>query len=174
MPDIRIVQNLNFPNVSVPLDWSLLPDGTLDDTHELETAVLVAIGTDALANPNDELPDPHSSDRRGWWGDLDAQEIWGAWPIGWRGWTLARSKITDSNYKLGSTVVRIQDMLHEALTPFVTNKIVSSFDLVVQRNPNNRQRIDAQVTLFRAASPPVSMQFQILWSELGFSIALGN
>lgn len=174
MPDIRLVQNLSFPNISVPLDFSLLPDGMLDDTHELETAVLVAIGSDALAHASDELPNPHSSDRRGWWGDLDAEEIWGAWPIGWRGWTLARTKITPSQYRLGSTVVKIQDFLHEALTPFVTHRIISSFDLVVQRSTQNRQRIDAQITLFRSASPPVSMQFQILWTELGFSISVGN
>jgi phage gp46-like protein len=72
VPDIRLVQNNIFPAYSVTVDWSLLPNGTLDDTQALATAVIVALGTNALATDTDVLPDPDSNDRCGWWGDLDA------------------------------------------------------------------------------------------------------
>ena len=90
MPDIRLIQDARNPPLkySVSVDWSLLADGTLDDDNALATAVIVALGTDRLADPDDILPDPDSTDRAGWWGDLDAEEIWDGWPIGSRLWLL--------------------------------------------------------------------------------------
>src|ERR1700740_3111150 len=102
LPDIRLVQNTQFPKYSVTLDWSLLPNGTLDDTQALATAVCVALGTNALAGPNDQLPDPYSADGCGWWGDLDAELIWGGWPIGSKLWLLRRAKINSASGRDGS------------------------------------------------------------------------
>ena len=94
MPDIRLVQNsAAFPAYSIPIDWLLLSDGTLDDTQALCTAVVVALGTDALAGPEDILPNPDSNDRAGWWGDMDAAELFNGWPIGTKLWLLRRAKI---------------------------------------------------------------------------------
>ena len=163
MVDIRIVQNFAFPELSVPLSWNLLPNGTLDTSHDIETAILVAVGTDSLAQPTDVLPDPHSSDRKGWWGDVDAAEIWGGWPIGWRGWLLRRTKITDAGAKQGATVTIVNDYLNECLTPFVTNKIISSFDITVQRNSTNRQRIDAFVSVYRANNK-IDIKFSVFFN----------
>lgn len=160
MVDIRIVQSIAFPELSVPLDWNLLPNGTLDTMGDIETAILVALGTDRLASPTDILPDPHSSNRKGWWGDFEAKEIWGGWPIGWRGWLLARSKITDAAAQQGATVSLAHDYLYEALIPFVENKILTNFDLTVERNLTNRQEIDAFVNLFRGQEQ-LQMQFAI-------------
>ena len=160
MVDIRLVQNPSFPSLSVLLDWNLLSNGTLDTSADIETAILMMLGTDKLAQPDDQLPDPHSSDRRGWWGDYQADQIWGGWPVGWRGWEMARAKIQDSNALGGSTVSIIQDMLREGLTPFVQNKIISNFDLLVQRNSTDRQQIDAFITLFRGNNE-LKMKFAI-------------
>src|ERR1700750_875151 len=104
MPDIRIVQNTALPKYSVTCDWSLLADGTLDDTQALATAIIVALGTDRLAETDDVLPDPDSTDRRGWWGDYQAQEIWDGWPIGSRLWLLQRAKIEGPGSRRGATV----------------------------------------------------------------------
>ena len=82
MTDIRIVQ-IATPEV-VTLDWLMTPIGEIDTTQELATAVTVALGTDRLALVADELPDPNDNDRRGWWGDLDAEQIHDGWPIGTR------------------------------------------------------------------------------------------
>jgi phage gp46-like protein len=109
VPDIRLVQNNAFPKYSVTVDWSLLPDGTLDDRQALATAVIVALGTDALASEDDILPDPDSTDRAGWWGDMDADVIWNGWPIGSKLWLLRRSKITPAAAHEGSMLARVEN-----------------------------------------------------------------
>ena len=165
MPDVRLVQRTDFPYAtSVSVDWLLLNDGTLDDTEALATAVIVALGTDRLADPTDELPDPDSSDRRGWWGDLDAEEIWGGWEIGSRLWLMKRSKITDSSAAIGSTLVRIQHYIQEAIAPFLTLRVASAMDVQVSRV--DVQRIDATITLYRGPTAAVELRYQILWDYI--------
>lgn len=162
-PDIRLVQNLYFPKYSVTLDWSLLDDGTLDDTQALATALCVALGTNALASIDDELPDPDSNDREGWWGDYDAQPIWNAWPIGSRIWLMRRSAIEDANAQRGSTVQRIHNYIIEAIQPFIDNRIASTFTVTVMRR--DLQRIDALIVMYRGPTPVVELRYAILWDE---------
>src|SRR5215510_12849193 len=70
MPDVRLVQLSEFPyQTEESVDWLLLDNGTLDNTESLATAVIVALGTDRLAEREDILPDPDSTDRRGWLAD---------------------------------------------------------------------------------------------------------
>ena len=167
MPDIRLVQNADFPNApaySVTIDWSLLADGTLDDRDSLATAVIVALGTDRLADTSDILPDPDSTDRAGWWGDLDAQEIWGGWNIGSRLWLLKRDKIEPSQSSRGATVVRVEYYIREAIQPFIDNKIASSFDVAVARV--DVDRIDAQIVIYRGPMKPIDLRYQILWTNI--------
>ena len=94
MTDIRIINHASLNGVW--MDWLLQPNGLLDESMELATTVLVALGTDRLATDTDMLPDIDSTDRRGWWGDLDAETLWDGWQIGSRLWLLARAKITGS------------------------------------------------------------------------------
>lgn len=165
MPDIRLVQRTDFPaRTSVSVDWLLLDDGTLDDTEALATAVIVALGTDRLAAIDDELPDPDSTDRRGWWGDLDAQEIWGGWEIGSRLWLLRRAKITGSNAAVGSTLIRVKHYIQEAIQPFLSLRIGTSMDVEVVRF--DTQRIDALVRLYRGPLTAVELRYQILWQDI--------
>lgn len=163
--DVRLVQNTLFPKYppigSVTIDWTLRGDGTLDDTQALATAVVVALGTDRLAELSDILPDPDSSDRRGWWGDLDAEEIWDGWPIGSRLWLLQREKITGPSAAQGATVVRVEHYIREAVQPFLDRRIGSQMDVVVTRV--NDQRIDALVRIYRGPEPEIELRYQILW-----------
>jgi phage gp46-like protein len=165
MPDIRLVQVPgDFPAYSIPIDWSLLSDGTLDDTQALATAVIVALGTDALASPDDILPDPDSTDRAGWWGDLDAQELFDGWPIGTRLWLLKRTKIVGPEDPEGATVARVEQYISEALQPFVDMRIATGFDVEAQRV--GVERIDTLVIIYRGPKTPVELRFQILWDEI--------
>jgi phage gp46-like protein len=167
MPDIRLLQNAEFPNhphYSVTIDWNLLADGTLDDRDSLATAVIVALGTDHLAATNDLLPDPDSIDRRGWWGDTDAQEIWDGWPIGCRLWTLMRDKIEGPESWRGATVVRVENYIREAIQPFIDRNIASAFTVKVTRSA--RDRIDAFIQIFRGPAHPIELRYQILWSGI--------
>src|SRR5690348_14195949 len=104
-----------FSLEAVTMDMILTPSHQIDDREQLATAVRVALGTDALAGPNDVLPDPDSTDRRGWWGDMDAEKIWGGWPIGCKNWLLTRAKISDEFSVEGSTVARAQAYTEDAL-----------------------------------------------------------
>lgn len=164
MPDIRLVQGPDFPNYAINVDWSLLPDGTLDDTQALASAVIVALGTDRLANVGDILPDPDSSDRAGWWADMDAAELWDGWPIGSRLWLLRRTKIVGPEDLEGATVARVEDYISEAIQPFIDMKIATSFD--VQAARVGRERIDALVVIYRGPTNPIELRFQILWDEI--------
>jgi phage gp46-like protein len=165
MPDIRLVQRGEFPQqTEVSVDWLLLDDGTLDETQALATAVIVALGTDRLAATTDILPDPDSTDRRGWWGDLDSDIIWNGWPIGCRLWLLSREKITGSDAFQGSTLVRIKFYIQEALQPFIDRRIASSMFIDVERA--DRQRINALVRLYRGPKTAIELQFQILWQGI--------
>ena len=164
MPDIRLVQNNMFPKYSVTMDWSLLDDGTLDDSQALATAVIVALGTDRLADVDDVLPDPDSTDRAGWWGDLDAETIWQGWPIGCRLWLLKRAKITGPGAAEGAAIVRVEQYIAEAIQPFIDMKIASGME--VQANRVSDSRIDALVRLYRGPELAVDLRYQILWEDI--------
>jgi phage gp46-like protein len=162
--EIRLVQNTFFPRYEVTVDWSLLDDGRLDERQALATAVIVALGTDALADPDDVLPDPDSTDRAGWWGDLDAEEIWGGWPIGSRLWLLKRSKIEDPGSQRGATVTRVDRYIREALQPFLDRRIATRLDVKAERV--GRERIDAHVAMYRGPNVAISLRYQVLWEDM--------
>jgi phage gp46-like protein len=164
LPDIRIVQNTFFPKYSVTCDWNLLGDGTLDITEALATAVIVALGTDALADVSDILPDPDSTDRMGWWGNLDAGEIWNAWDIGCLLWLHKRDKITDSTALVGSSVIKIEYQIRDAIQPFVDQRIASSYEVQVERT--GREQISALIRMYRGPELEVDLRFQILWKDI--------
>ena len=163
MPDIRLVQNTMFPAESVTVDWNLLSYGGLDERQALATAIIVALGTDALADINDELPDPDSSDRRGWWGDLEADTIWDGWPIGSRLWLMERSAIRPPEAYSGSTLTLISNYIVEAVQPFIDRRIATTFTVDVTRG--DRQTVNALIRIYRGPSLEIDLQFQILWDE---------
>jgi len=165
MADLRLVP-INSPDV-ITLDLLLTPYG-LDETAELESAVLVALCTDALADPSDTLPWPNSTDRRGWWADWNAAAIWpGAWPIGSKLWLLKRAKITDAGAREGATLTRVQTYIAAALQPFITNKVCSQVQVSAWRVGSNR--IYARVVMTRGPLTLIALDFEVLWSELGMS-----
>ena len=163
MADIRLVQYTNFP-FSYNIDFLLLNDGTLDSSQALATAVIAALGTNRLALPSDVLPDPDSTDRRGWWGDLDADVIWNGWPIGCRLWLLHREKITGASAQQGSTLTRIRFFIQEALQPFIDRRLASQMYVDVERV--DTQRINVLVRLYRGPKTAIELQYQILWQGI--------
>jgi phage gp46-like protein len=165
MTDIRLVQQGEFPaQTEVSVDWSLLSNGTLDDSDALATAVIVALGTDRLASRDDRLPDPDSTDRRGWWGDLDTELIWNGWPIGTRLWLLKREKITGAGAQQGSTITRVNSYIREAIQPFIDRRIASHMEINVERV--GRERIQALVRLYRGPTLAVDLRYQVLWDGI--------
>jgi phage gp46-like protein len=133
MADIRYKQQLDFPAYAVTLNWLMTDQNLIADGFDLQSAVIIALGTDALAPPSEELPDPESTDRKGWWGDYEAEEIWGGWPVGCLLWLLRRAKITGSTAQSGSTVSRADGWTRDAMRPFIDNRIASRIDVEAQR-----------------------------------------
>jgi phage gp46-like protein len=164
VPDIRLVQNNVFPNYSVTVDWSLLPNGTLDDTQALATAIVVALGTNALAAEDDIMPDPDSTDRCGWWGDMDASEIWNGWPIGSKLWLLRRSKIIPASAGQASTLAMVNSYIRTAIQPFVDRKICTGFNVWSTRVDS--QRIDALIRIYRGPLREIELRYAVLWDAM--------
>lgn len=164
MTDVRIVSYATM--AAVNMDWLLQSTGTLDETEELATAVKVALGTDGLADADDQLPGlEDDTDRRGWWGDLDAAFIWGGWPIGSRLWLLRRASIVEAASPLGATLVRAEDYTREALQPFIDKRICSRITVNASRTGVNE--IVVRVVIYRGPLPAIELQYQILWNEVG-------
>lgn len=147
------------------MDFLLTPAGGLDTTQELASAVTVALGTDRLADPSDELPELDGQDRRGWWGDLDADQIHDGWPIGTRLWLLARSAITGPEARRGSTIARAEHYAREALQPLIDRQIATR--VLVRAERTQTGRIDLSATLYRGPLPAVELRFADLWTEIG-------
>jgi phage gp46-like protein len=165
MPDPRVgIVRFEDP-IANTLDWLILPNGMLDETQALATAITIALGTDARANADDPLPDPDSTDLRGWWGDDQAQQIWNGWPIGSRLWLYQRAKLTDAAARKGATVAQIDRDIRVCLQPFVTNRIVSGFTVSVVRTGVNN--VEATILVYRAAQPTIELRYQTLWDEIG-------
>jgi phage gp46-like protein len=163
--DIRYLQQLDFPGYAVELDWLTNDLNLIVDGFDLQSAVIVALGTDALAPPDEELPDFDSTDRRGWWGDMDADEIWQGWPVGCLLWLLHRAKITGPGARNGSTLAKAEGWTRQAMDPFVERLIASNVDVVAE--PVGIDRIDVAVTLFRGAERAISLRYAEMWDELG-------
>jgi phage gp46-like protein len=176
MPDIRLLQATTFPGEGVvQIDWNLLGDGTLDSTQALATAVIVALGTDGLADVSDLLPDPDDTDRRGWWGDYQAEDIWNGWPIGSRLWLLKRDKIEGPGSRRGATTTRVEQYLVEAIQPFIDRRIGSSF--YVEATRVGKEQIDALVRIYRGPVVEIELRYAILWGDMivsggGYDIGL--
>lgn len=162
MADVRVVQRVELGRIW--LDWALTPPGQLDDTNQLQTAIIIALATDRRANDDDVLPDLRSDDRRGWWGDTNADVIWNGWPIGSRLWLLARAKITDGQAREGATLTRVETYIREALQPFIDARVASRMAVSASRTGNTS--ITADVTLYRGPKPAISLQFQDFWSDI--------
>lgn len=169
MADIRLKQSptvisLGYPPFGGQIDFTVGASGGLDETQALATAVIIALGTDGLAFISDELPDPYSTDRKGWWGDMDAPSIWSGWPIGSRLWTKARSSITFAGSRRGSTLAEVVDMANNSLQPFVENQIISAYQVKGTALESGRG-ITLDILLVRSRAPAVSLLYDVLWIE---------
>lgn len=98
-------------------DWTM-KGPVLATGNDIETAILISIFTDRMAEPDDVIPDG-SNDPRGWWADDDV-------PIGSRMWLLQRAKQT------GATLQRAYDYLAESLKWMIDDGVVGRFDISTQ------------------------------------------
>jgi phage gp46-like protein len=86
--------------------------------NDIETAILISIFSDRMANPGDVIPDG-TGDPRGWWADDDVR-------IGSRMWLLRRAKQTAKTQQLA------YDYLAESLQWMIDDGVVARFDITTQ------------------------------------------
>lgn len=160
MNDIVVVQS----RVAVTRAWLLTPVNQREPSDDLIDCVVVALGTDRLARTDDTLPVIGDTNRRGWWGDLDASGIRDGWPIGSRLWLLQRAKITGAEARQGSTVARAEDYTREALQPFFQKGVASKVSVVGERS--GIESITVHATLFRGPLPSIQLRYAQLWNGI--------
>ncbi len=101
--------------------------GDLGTDEALTTAVLISIFTDKRARDDDPLPDPDSTDKRGWWGDLlepDPSDD----EIGSRVWIFAeRAKATEQ------VLSDVKNALEECLQWMIDDGVVSDTEVIAEK-----------------------------------------
>ncbi|WP_110947409.1 phage GP46 family protein [Pseudomonas bohemica] len=130
-------------------DWSVT-GGALDSGNDLATAVLISLFTDRQADNDDDIPDG-STDRRGWWGDLDEDVH-----IGSRLWLLDRAKLTQKNANLAQ--VYIKECLQWILDDEVAAGITVGTAIVGQN------RLNVIVTITRSDGTNLPLKYSWVWS----------
>lgn len=147
MSDIRTVWDV----ASGAGDYQV-QDGALLAGKDVETAMLISLFTDRLADADDTLPDAtqNSSDRRGWWGDTGE-----AYNIGSRLWLLDRSKAPMN------LVNEAKGYAAEALQWMLDDLVVARFDInAVYVRPN---QLRLTVIAYREDGSTASIVTRELW-----------
>ncbi|PMQ04154.1 hypothetical protein DyAD56_15815 [Dyella sp. AD56] len=147
MSDITTVWNTSLSRG----DW-VVAGADLQSGDDLTTAIYVSLFTDRLANASDPIPDG-SDDRRGWWGDLDAD-----YPIGSRLWLLGREKLT------AQIPAKAKGFITEALQWMLDDGVVSSITVtasIVQPN-----MLATQLVLQRPDGTQLSVAFNWAWAQI--------
>ncbi|ARK86036.1 phage GP46 family protein [Burkholderia pseudomallei] len=129
-------------------DWSM--SGALLTTgNDLETAVLISLFTDRIAEPDDMIPDG-SNDPRGWWGDEFSTV-----KIGSRLWLLQRAKQTQE------TLQRAYDYIVEALQWMIDDGVAAKFDVYVEWTAASE--LGAQIIAYKQDGSTVANAYTWAW-----------
>lgn len=132
-------------------DWQFVAPAIVTG-DDLQSAVLVSLFTDRLANDDDSIPDG-TGDPRGWWGDIGEDK-----PIGSRLWLLDRSKQTQE------VLSNARDYIIEALQWLVDDGVIASMD--VQTQWVRDTFLGAQIILYQPTGPQISMTYAWAWQQL--------
>lgn len=137
-------------------DLSIAPPDLAADAG-LRTAVMISLFTDALARPDDVIPDG-TDDRRGWWGDLplDGGEDD---PIGSRLWLLAREKRTEATRR------RAEAYAQEALAWLVKDGVAAAVSVSAAWAGDRGEQLRLLVTVSRRADGKIANEvYAMTWS----------
>lgn len=132
-------------------------DNDIVTDEGLTTPVIVSLFSDRQAREDDTLPDPNSTDRRGWWGDQTSEKDNDF--IGSRLWLLGRAKTTQEiteNAELFATEA-LQWMIDEGVA--VDIKVTAER---VEPSPENN-RLDLLVQIFKKSGDVETLKFENAW-----------
>ena len=155
MTDVALI----WDNVNQRADVAVVGNDLLLD-QGLQTAVIISLATDRLAEPGDAIPDA-SGDPRGWWGDIpidpgtsDSRR----YPIGSRLWLLRRSKYTDAGAGLAIGYAQ------EALQWLIDDGVAARVDVAAARQAPPLGTLVLGITIVRnTASASGSSVWTMQW-----------
>lgn len=124
----------------------------------LETAVIIALFTDKRADASDSFlngTDP-AADPRGWPGDFfEDQEV------GSHLWLLFEQTISLDVLR------RFKEYAEQALQVLIDQGVVARYNVEVQRNASNTERVDMSVVLFSSdGSQKYNRRFEVVWGQI--------
>ena len=104
----------------------LFPSNDLETENGLATSVIISLFSDKRASGEDTLPDPNSTDKRGFWGDLVLPAVEGD-QLGSKLWLLERSKT------IQEVMESAEQYIEESLKWMIDDGIVLGIDIDVER-----------------------------------------
>lgn len=146
----------NFDPIAVRADYRL-ERGALQSDADLQTAVLISLFTDRLAEPDDVLPEL-GAPRRGWWGDALAATKGNAGRIGSRLWLLSREKM------LPETINRAREYAQEALAWMVTEGVARR--VTVQAQVVGVDTLGLAIQIERNQGQVLRYSYDLAWQQL--------
>lgn len=136
-------------------DWQFeAPDLLSDDGPE--SAVLLSLFTDRLAEEDDPLPDTQGSDRRGWWADTNAREG----PLGSRLWLLAREKQTEEVRQRAELYCR------EALAWMIEDDAADVITVEALWSERVRGMLTIEIAIYREARLIWTKAYPLVWAAV--------
>jgi phage gp46-like protein len=152
LPDVRT----SWDPFDLKGDWLFVPPDLVTG-RDLETATIISLFTDRLALPDDPLPDPADSDRRGWWADWQADD---GYQIGSRLWLVSREKETEDVRQ------RVEDYCNEALQWLLDDDVADEIDVAASWNTEAPGRLDVSVVIWRARAQLLNRSYSWAWGQL--------
>src|SRR5262245_62053734 len=125
----------------------------LDARVSLETAVVLSLFTDRVANDDDALPDD-TGDRRGWWSEtgLSLSDHMGS-----RLWLFAREKRTEA------VRLRLDQVVRECLAWLVRDRVARKVDVAVEYPRGTLDRVDILIVVTKADGRRLDFRYELVW-----------
>jgi len=147
--DVLLTLHPELGYADLSLEGDTERDLELDQT--LETAVLVSLGTNRIADPDDEIPDG-TENLQGYWGDVFTEES-----LGSRLWLIGRS------YTLPQILARAEEYTQEALKWMKDVSLVGKIDVVAERVGDKELKLN--ITIFRPVGGELPLTYFYNWEQ---------
>lgn len=149
MSDIALI----WDPLSGSADFAIEENDLKSDTG-LETAIMLSLYIDRIAEPGDVLPEGETN-RRGWW--ADAEPVAPGDKFGSRLWLLDRAKQT------ADVLSRAEEYTREGLAWPLEDRVASEIDAVPEFT--RAGLLGVAVTVHRPALDPARYQYDRTWDS---------
>jgi phage gp46-like protein len=122
----------------------------------LGSAVIISLFSDMRADIGDQLPDPESTDRRGFWGDILDPDVVGD-KLGSKLWLLERAIMIDKDFNL------VEQYVLESLEWMKEDDVAKDIQVTVERKDDGR--VYFQADIYKSDDTVENLRFDLEWME---------